>query len=201
MTMYGTVRSLNETMRRIGIIMPRKAVEVRKPIVEDKDLAAKKKLIEAARQGRVQGRPKETKPVMQKIESRPISKAKQLLEEIETLAKDLKQTVYGGSDAMEESLDILEAVKTFSNGVIKRYEWRQDPSSKKIATIFGIIRDEANQRREKITSREIAEDSVAKASSREVLRPFLEAVKKIKGSYPVNEAVLQKLEAKLAEKN
>ena len=205
--MYGHVNTLEDTFTILGL--------AKKPVVKEskdeaKEKLERKRLIEEARQERAKGAVTETKPAPAKPADpkAPKSKLVTLAEEVQALSAELENAISNKSIAatitpkvegkeLDRVSKSLNHVMNFSAEAVKKFEWRQDERSQRIANVFKLIREEADKAAAKIKKGEIAEESAAKGEANAIIKRFIEAVGVVKAAFKINEDVFNALKESL----
>lgn len=205
--MYGHVNTLEDTFLILGLA---KRPVLKESKEEAKDKLERKRLIEEARQERTKATITETKPAPAKPADpkAPKSKLVTLAEEVQALSSELENAISNRSicatiepkvegKEMDKVSKSLNHVMNFSAEAVKKFEWRQDERSQRIATVFKLIREEADKAASKIKKGEIAEESVAKGEANSIIKRFIEAVGVVKTAFKINEDVFTALKESL----
>lgn len=200
---YGVVRPLSDTLKSLGLA----PVVHQERIVESKkdEKSEKKTLIESARAAvaaaKTDSRITPSKPTGGKAKSMTI------LEEIEAIEKAIKsETLVASkpeelklSEELKGVLSGLSHIKSHSEKIIKKYEWRTTPAAKIVTETFKTICAEADANVAKIKSGNINEANAARTECDRLAKRFVEAVGHIKGDLTVNKDVFEKLAAHLKD--
>ena len=191
--MYGPVRSLQETMTTLRLVPSRKVIsESDDP---EKEKVEKKRIIEEARQQRT----KTAAPAPKDDKSAAKSKLMILAEDVENLSKEY--AAIASSKPTPKEMDgvvaSLNHVTGFSADAVKKYEWRSDDKSKKYASLFTMIKEEAEKLLAKVKKGDITEEDDARKEVNPLLKRFVEAVGVVKGDFKINEEVFNALKESL----
>ena len=134
-------------------------------------------------------------------------KLARLLEEVEAIEKAVKtETLVASkpeakklSEELSGVLTGLGHIQTFSDSILKKFEWRTTEAAKVVTELFKSIKTEAVGQISKIKSGSLSEASAARTDCDRLAKRFVEAVGHVKADLSVNKEVFAKLVAHLKD--